>query len=63
MVGIALRGAVKDCGDPWRKPRRHTITEALRAEEPYFPIPDGVFEPGPLAKGLDRGIKLAKVKQ
>ena len=63
MIGIALRGAVKDGGDPCRKPRRHTTTEAPRAEEPCFPISDGVFESGQFARGLDRGIKLAKVKQ
>ena len=53
MTGIASLGATS----------MHTTTEAQRAEEPSFPIPDGVFEPGPFAKGLDRGIKLAKVKQ
>ena len=120
MTGIASRGAVKDYGDQFRKPRMHseiaidacknprcticiqtcfydalaqvpgkvgslhdncigcemctqtcpfgatsmhTTTEAQRAEEPYFQIPDGVFELGKFAKGFDRGIKLAKVKE
>ena len=38
-------------------------SEERRAEQPFFQIPEAVFEKGKFEKGFDRGIKLSKVKE
>ncbi|MGE0312125.1 MAG: tRNA-dihydrouridine synthase [Lautropia sp.] len=41
----------------------HTTTDEARAEQPFFQIPDDVFEKGKFEKGFDRGLKLSKLKE
>ncbi|MBL8386507.1 MAG: tRNA-dihydrouridine synthase [Burkholderiales bacterium] len=48
---------------PFGATSMHVTTEEARAQEPYFQIPDGVFEIGKFEKGFDRGIRLARVKE
>lgn len=48
---------------PFDATKMHTTTPEAREQQPFFQIPEGVFEIGKFAKGFDRGIKLAKVKE
>ena len=47
---------------PFNATGMHTTTDEDRQRQPFFQIPEGVYERGKFEKGFDRGIKLAKVK-
>ncbi|MBL8333660.1 MAG: tRNA-dihydrouridine synthase [Rubrivivax sp.] len=48
---------------PFDATHMHTTTPENREQQPFFQIPEGVFEVGKFAKGFERGIKLARVKE
>jgi dihydroorotate dehydrogenase (fumarate)/dihydropyrimidine dehydrogenase (NAD+) subunit PreA len=47
---------------PFNATHMHTTSDEDRARQPFFQIPEGVYEKGKFDKGFDRGIKLAKVR-
>jgi hypothetical protein len=48
---------------PFDATHMFVTTDEARTQQPFFQIPEDVFEVGKFDKGFDRGIKLARVKE